>query len=49
MGQLFYGGVMARDYPLVMGILVIGAGLTLIGNLLADIGYALADPRIRHG
>jgi peptide/nickel transport system permease protein len=49
MGQLFYGGVMARDYPLVMGILVIGAGLTLIGNLLADVGYALADPRIRHG
>jgi peptide/nickel transport system permease protein len=49
MGQLFYGGVMARDYPLVMGILVIGAGLTLIGNLLADVGYAVADPRIRHG
>jgi peptide/nickel transport system permease protein len=49
MGQLFYNGVMARDYPLVMGILVIGAGLTLVGNLLADLGYALADPRIRHG
>ena len=49
MGQLFYMGVMARDYPLVMGILVIGAGLTLVGNLLADICYALADPRIRHG
>ncbi len=49
MGQLFYGGVMSRDYPLVMGILVIGAGLTLVGNLLADIGYALADPRIRTG
>jgi peptide/nickel transport system permease protein len=49
MGQLFYMGVMARDYPLVMGILVIGAFLTLLGNLLADISYALADPRIRHG
>jgi peptide/nickel transport system permease protein len=49
MGQLFYMGVMSRDYPLVMGILVIGAGLTLTGNLLADLGYALADPRIRHG
>ncbi|MDY0301910.1 MAG: ABC transporter permease [Trichlorobacter sp.] len=47
MGQLFYQSVMARDYPVVMGILVIGAGLTLIGNLLADLGYALADPRIR--
>lgn len=49
MGQLFYQGVMARDYPLVMGILVIGAFLTLIGNLLADLSYAVADPRIRHG
>jgi peptide/nickel transport system permease protein len=49
MGQLFYMGVMSRDYPLVMGILTIGAGLTLIGNLLADLAYAVADPRIRHG
>jgi peptide/nickel transport system permease protein len=47
MGQLFYQGVMSRDYPLIMGILVIGAFLTLIGNLLADVGYAIADPRIR--
>jgi len=47
MGKLFYDGVMMRDYPLIMGILVIGAVLTLLGNLLADISYALADPRIR--
>ena len=47
MGQLFFMGVMSRDYPLVMGILTIGAALTLIGNLMADIGYMLADPRIR--
>jgi len=49
MGQLFYGAVMARDYPLVMGELVIGAVLTLAGNMLADVGYALVDPRIRAG
>lgn len=49
MGQLFYGAVMARDYPLVMGELVIGAFLTLVGNLLADVGYAVVDPRIRTG
>jgi len=49
MGQLFYSGVMARDYPLVMGILVIGAILTLLGNFLADLCYAWADPRIRTG
>ena len=47
MGQLFYMSVMTRDYPLVMAILTIGAILTLIGNLMADIGYMLADPRIR--
>ncbi len=49
MGKLFFDGVMMRDYPLIMGILVMGAMLTLLGNLLADICYALADPRIRHG
>ena len=49
MGQLFYGAVMARDYSLIMGNLVIGAILTLAGNLLADFCYGLADPRIRTG
>jgi len=47
MGQLFYQSVMMRDYPTIMGILVIGAVLTLLGNLLADVSYSLADPRIR--
>ncbi|HXH65240.1 MAG TPA: ABC transporter permease [Mariprofundaceae bacterium] len=49
MGQLFYEAVLARDYPLIMGITVIGAVLTLLGNMLADVAYAWADPRIRHG
>ncbi|HUT84624.1 MAG TPA: ABC transporter permease, partial [Thermodesulfobacteriota bacterium] len=48
MGQLFYWSVMSRDYPVIMGILVIGAFLTLIGNLLADLSYSLVDPRIRN-
>jgi peptide/nickel transport system permease protein len=47
MGQLFYQSVMMRDYPTIMGVLVIGAALTLVGNLLADIFYSMADPRIR--
>jgi peptide/nickel transport system permease protein len=47
MGKLFYDSTLSRDYPTVMGILVIGAGLTLLGNLLADIAYAAVDPRIR--
>ncbi|HKJ83170.1 MAG TPA: ABC transporter permease [Mariprofundaceae bacterium] len=49
MGLLFYEAVLARDYPLIMGVTVIGAVLTLMGNLLADLAYAWADPRIRHG
>ncbi|MDP3936872.1 MAG: ABC transporter permease [Deltaproteobacteria bacterium] len=49
MGQLFYQSVLSRDYPLVMGVLVIGAVLTLIGNLVADLCYGLVDPRIRTG
>lgn len=49
MGRLFYTGVMSRDYPLVMGVLTIGAFLTLAGNLLADVSYAIVDPRIRRG
>jgi peptide/nickel transport system permease protein len=47
MGQLFYSSTMSRDYPTIMGILVIGAVLTLFGNLIADMAYAFVDPRIR--
>ncbi len=49
LGQLFYAAVMARDYSLIMGNLVLGAVLTLAGNVLADVCYGLADPRIRVG
>ena len=47
LGQLFYAAVMARDYTMIMGNLVLGAVLTLFGNLLADVCYGMADPRIR--
>ena len=47
MGRLFYEAVMARDYPVVMALVTIGAVLTMLGNLLADVAYAYADPRIR--
>lgn len=49
LGQLFYAAVMARDYTMIMGNLVLGAVLTLAGNMLADFCYGLADPRIRTG
>ncbi|RKY34428.1 MAG: diguanylate cyclase [Candidatus Omnitrophota bacterium] len=48
MGKLFFDSVMARDYPVIMGLLVIGAFLTLAGNLFADMAYCVADPRIRY-
>ncbi|MGE5280429.1 MAG: ABC transporter permease [Deltaproteobacteria bacterium] len=47
-GRLFYASVMARDYPVIMAMLVLGSLLTLCGNFLADLGYAVADPRIRY-
>jgi peptide/nickel transport system permease protein len=49
MGQLMVQGVFARDYPLIMGNLVIVATLTLVANLFADVVYGLVDPRIRLG
>jgi len=49
MGKLFYDAVLMRDFPVVMGILTIGSALTLVGNLLADVAYAWADPRVRRG
>jgi len=47
MGQLFYQAVTARDYPVVMGITVIGAILTLVGNFAADLSYALVNPKVK--
>lgn len=48
MGRLFVAAVFARDFPLVMGINLIAAVLVVVGNLMADIAYALLDPRIRY-
>jgi peptide/nickel transport system permease protein len=48
MGYLGLNAIFERDYPTVMGTTVISAILVVIGNLLADIGYAAADPRIRY-
>ena len=49
MGQLMVQAVFERDYPVIMGNLVIVAVLTLIANLIADLAYGLVDPRIRVG
>lgn len=48
MGQLFFQSLEAYDYPLIMGIVFVSACLIITANLLADIGYALIDPRIAY-
>ena len=47
MGQLMVQAAFERDYPVLMGNLVIVSTLTLFANLAADLGYSLVDPRIR--
>jgi peptide/nickel transport system permease protein len=47
MGRLFLDSISYRDYPVVMGLLIFSALLVLAGNLLADLLYVVADPRIR--
>jgi len=49
MGQLMVQAAFERDYPVLMGNLVIVSTLTLVANLLADLAYSLVDPRIRVG
>ena len=45
MGLLGYESVVERDYPVVMGILVISSLLFMIGNILSDICVAIVDPQ----
>jgi peptide/nickel transport system permease protein len=47
MGRLFLDSIGYRDYPVVMGLLMVSALLVLVGNLAADLLYVVADPRIR--
>jgi peptide/nickel transport system permease protein len=48
MGQLFFQALSVYDYPLLMGIVFVSACLIIVCNLLADVGYALIDPRITY-
>jgi peptide/nickel transport system permease protein len=49
MGRLFFDALTVRDYPVLMGILLLGAVLIVLGNLIADILYGVLDPRISYG
>jgi peptide/nickel transport system permease protein len=46
-GRLAYEAISARDYPVLMGILVVIGCVVVLANLLVDIAYTLLDPRVR--
>lgn len=47
-GLLFWNAAQTRDYPIILGVVLVITVATIIGNLAADIGYAVLDPRVRY-
>jgi peptide/nickel transport system permease protein len=48
MGLLFYNATTTQDYPVLLAVTLVVAVATVVGSVLADICYALLDPRIRY-
>lgn len=48
MGLLFWQAAQTSDYPVELGVVLVTAVATVLGNLLADLSYALLDPRVRY-
>jgi ABC-type dipeptide/oligopeptide/nickel transport system permease component len=48
MGRYFVTSITGRDYPVIMGTLLLYAGFLVTANLVVDIAYAWLDPRIRY-
>jgi peptide/nickel transport system permease protein len=48
MGLLFYQSAQKQDYPTLLGFIIVVALATIVGSLLADIAYAVLDPRVRY-
>jgi peptide/nickel transport system permease protein len=48
MGKLTIDAIFARDYPLIIGTTLVSGTMVITGNLLADVLYAIVDPRIRY-
>jgi peptide/nickel transport system permease protein len=49
MGLLYWNSALSRDYPVLLGTTLVVALATVVGTLLADLCYAIVDPRIRYG
>jgi peptide/nickel transport system permease protein len=47
-GRLFIESINANDYFVIMGLLLVTSSLILVANLVADVIYAVIDPRIRY-
>jgi peptide/nickel transport system permease protein len=48
MGFLFWQEAVVRDYPVLLGVTLVVAIATVVGSLLADIAYAVLDPRVKY-
>jgi peptide/nickel transport system permease protein len=48
MGLAFYQAALNVDYQVLLGFTVLACVATIVGNLLADVGYAVLDPRVRY-
>ena len=48
MGRLTYEAARSKDYPIVMGVVVVSSLLLIVSYLVRDVAYAVADPRVRH-
>jgi peptide/nickel transport system permease protein len=48
MGYIFWGAALQQDYPIILGVIVVTGFATVLGSLMADVMYAIADPRVRY-
>ncbi|HNO31887.1 MAG TPA: ABC transporter permease [Anaerolineales bacterium] len=49
MGRLFWDAAKGRDYPVLLGVVMLTAVLIIVCNIIADIAYGLLDPRVKYG
>jgi len=49
MGRFFVTSITGRDYPVIMGTILVFAALLVLANALVDVAYVWLDPRIRFG
>jgi peptide/nickel transport system permease protein len=48
MGYIFWNAALTQDYPIILGVIVVTGFATVLGSLMADVMYAIADPRVRY-